>query len=61
MNGIFKNTLAIAGLLSIMTFSAANADDRLIMDKDVSLNAGLSGISTSNAGNGGAIVNGGYN
>lgn len=37
MNGIFKNTLAIAGLLSIMTFSAASADDRLIMDKDVTL------------------------
>lgn len=54
MNGIFKNTLAIAGLLSIMTFSAANADDRLIMDKDVTLNTGLSGISTSDAGNGGS-------
>lgn len=61
MNGIFKNTLAIAGLLSIMTFSAANADDRLIMDKDVTLNTGLSGISTSDAGNGGAILNNGYN
>lgn len=61
MNGIFKNTLAIAGLLSIMTFSAANADDRLIMDQDVTLNAGLSGISSVNVGNGGAILNNGYN
>ncbi len=62
MNGIFKNTLAIAGLLSIMTFSAASADDRLIMDKDVTLIIrNFSGISTSNAGNGGAILNNGYN
>lgn len=61
MNKGLKKALMIAGLLSVITIPQAKADDRLIMSTSQSLNSGLSNITTTDAGNGGAILNsGGY-
>lgn len=57
---MFKNTLIIAGLLSVMSLSAQAVDTRTIIDKDTTIN-GISGITTTDNGNGGAVQNSGYN
>lgn len=60
MNKKLKNALIVAGLLSLVTIPAVKADDRLIMDGAETLSQGLSEITTTDKGNGGAILNNGY-
>lgn len=61
MNRKLKRTLAIAGLMSVMTLSSVHAaDQRLIMSGNVENQVGLSGVETADSGNGGAILNSGY-
>lgn len=61
MNKGLKNALIIAGLLSVISIPQSKADDRLIMTGAETLNTGLSNITTTDSGNGGAILNnGGY-
>lgn len=60
MNKGLKSSLIVAGLLSLMSIPSVNADDRLIMTGPETLNTGLSNIITSDMGNGGAVVNNGY-
>lgn len=55
-----KHALAIAGCLSVLIAPSALADDRLQVTGDTSI-SGLSGITTTDQGNGGAVVNNGFN
>lgn len=57
---MFKNTLIIAGLLSVMSLSAQAVDTRTIIEEDTTIN-GISGVTTTNDRNGGAVQNNGYN
>ena len=56
MNKKLRNALILAGLLSIITLSQTNADDRVIMTGDGTV-GGLSGITTTDSGHGGAVQN----
>lgn len=57
MNKGLKNALIVAGLLSVISIPQAKADNRLIMNGNETVNTGLSNITTTDSGNGGAILN----
>lgn len=61
MNGKLKNSLAIAGFLSIMTLTTVNAAPYNITESGDFTVGNYSNITTSNQGNGGVIQNSGYN
>lgn len=61
MNGKLRNSLAIAGFLSIMTLTTVNAAPYNINENGDFAVGNYSNITTVNQGNGGVIQNNGYN
>ena len=60
MRKSIRFAMAIAGCLSVLITSSALADERVQLIEDTSI-SGLSNITTTDQGNGGAVVNNGFN